>query len=129
MTHPCILVVDDREDNRTLYTTLLEHHGYRVLVAADGKEGVRAAIRHHPDLILMDISMPVMDGWDAMDLLGNVPETAGIPVIAFTCQSGARPRRRAREAGFVLMLPKPCKMERLLHQIEEILGPPVASAH
>src|SRR3954447_22424152 len=75
-----ILLVEDHEDNRIVYRTILEHVGYTVLLAADGAEGVRLARERLPDLVLMDVSIPVMDGWEATATLKADPATAAIPI-------------------------------------------------
>lgn len=118
-----ILVVDDQEDNRIIYSTLLQHAGYDVLEAGDGAEGVRLAREHQPDLILMDLAMPVLTGWEAMGRLEHDPATSAIPVIALTAQCGREAGSAAREAGFRLLLSKPCERERLLEEVGALIRP------
>jgi two-component system, cell cycle response regulator DivK len=116
-----ILVVDDSTTNREVYTALLEHFGFRVLNAADGREGVRQAHESHPDLILMDLSMPVMDGVEATRALKADAATREIPVIAVTAHDDADTMRRARAAGVQGYLTKPTPPRRVLEEIERCL--------
>ena len=74
-----VLLVEDNEDNRTVYRTILEHFGYRVIEARNGEDGIRMAREDHPDLILMDISIPLVDGWEATRILKADSETSSIP--------------------------------------------------
>jgi two-component system, cell cycle response regulator DivK len=117
-----ILVVDDSTTNREVYTALLEHFGFRVLNAADGREGVRCARECHPDLILMDISMPVMDGLEATRLLKADDTTREIPVIAVTAHDDAETIDRAMSVGMEGYLTKPAPPRRVLEEIELLLG-------
>jgi two-component system, cell cycle response regulator DivK len=116
-----ILVVDDSAANREVYTTLLEHFGYRVLNAADGRDGVHQACAHHPALILMDISMPVLDGVEATRLLKADASTRAIPVIAVTAHDDPETLQRARAAGVDGYLTKPAAPRRVLEEIERCL--------
>lgn len=118
-----ILLVEDNEDNRTIYRTLLEHHGYRVLEAADGEEGLRRAREDHPDLILMDISIPRIDGWEATRILKADEATRAIPVIALTAHALDADRERAREAGCDGYLAKPVEPRRVVAEIRQRIGP------
>ncbi len=85
-----VLIVEDNFDNRAIYSVLLQHAGYDVLQAPDGEEGVRLASRDHPDVILMDLSMPVLDGWQALKRLKSDPDTASIPVFALSAHVHSR---------------------------------------
>jgi two-component system cell cycle response regulator DivK len=119
-----ILLVEDHEDNRIVYSTILEHFGYRVLLAGDGEEGVRIARAQRPDLVLMDVSIPVMDGWDATRLLKSDPATASIPVIALTAHAMPSDRERAAEAGCDGYLAKPVEPRRVLEEVQRFVGAP-----
>jgi two-component system cell cycle response regulator DivK len=119
-----ILLVEDHEDNRIVYSTILEHFGYRVLLAGDGEEGVRIARESRPDLVLMDVSIPVMDGWDATRQLKGDPATAAIPVIALTAHAMPSDRERAAEAGCDGYLAKPVEPRRVLEEVQRFLGAP-----
>jgi CheY-like chemotaxis protein len=117
-----ILLVEDHEDNRIVYRTMLEHFGYRVLLAGDGGEGVRLARESLPDLILMDVSIPVMDGWEATATLKRDPATARIPIIALTAHALAADRERAQEVGCDGYLAKPVEPRRVLEEVRRFLG-------
>jgi len=117
-----ILLVEDHEDNRIVYSTILEHFGYRVLLAGDGAEGVRMARESSPDLVLMDVSIPVMDGWQATATLKADPATARIPVIALTAHALPADRERAQEVGCDGYLAKPVEPRRVLEEVRRFLG-------
>src|SRR5690606_9680710 len=95
-----VLIVDDNVSSRRMYAKAMRHYGYRVLEAGDGAEGVRLARAERPDVILMDIAMPVLDAWGAMRLLRSSPSTSSIPVVALTGFTSAGDRAGALEAGF-----------------------------
>src|SRR5687767_8433746 len=90
-----VLLVEDNPDNRGIYRAILEHGGIEVLEAEDGATGVRIAQERHPDLILMDVSVPVMDGWEATKLLKSDPATRDIQIIALTAHALQSDRQRA----------------------------------
>ena len=113
-----ILLVEDNEMNRDMLSRRLERRGHTVLVAADGTEGVALAQSTGPDLILMDMSLPVMDGWEATRRLKAAPETQRIPVIALTAHAMASDEQKARESGCDDFDTKPIELERLLGKIE-----------
>jgi two-component system, cell cycle response regulator DivK len=115
-----ILLVDDDENNRFVYAALLGHYGYAVQVAGNGAEGVEEAERHRPDLILMDLTMPVMDGWEALRHVRANAELAHTPVIAVTAHDIEE--ERWRSAGFSAYLRKPCLPTRVLDSIRECLS-------
>jgi CheY-like chemotaxis protein len=117
-----ILLVEDHEDNRIVYSTILEHFGYTVLLAGDGAEGVRLARETRPDLILMDVSIPVMDGWEATRTLKADPATSSIPVIALTAHALAADRERAVEVGCDGYLAKPVEPSRVVEEVRRMLG-------
>ena len=94
-----ILLVEDNEDNRDMLSRRLERKGFMVTLAIDGQDGVSKANSDLPDLILMDMSLPVMDGWEATKSLKESPETANIPVIALTAHAMSSDREKAIEAG------------------------------
>lgn len=103
-----ILVADDDADNREIMTLALRRAGYEVVTAVDGREAVAAAGRERPDLILLDLSMPVVSGWDAVKSLKADASLAGVPVLAFTAHAMAGDERRALDAGFDGYISKPC---------------------
>ena len=117
-----ILIVEDDEMNRDMLSRRLMRRGYDVTIAVDGVEGVRLANERHPDLILMDMSLPEMDGWQAIRELKAADVTATIPVIALTAHAMADDRRRAIEAGCNDFDTKPVELTRLLGKIEALLA-------
>lgn len=119
-----VLLVEDNEDNLVVYRTILEHVGYRVVEARDGEEGVERAKRELPDLILMDISIPKMDGWEATQRLKADPETRDIPIVALTAHALEEDRQKAVQAGCDGYLAKPVEPRRVVQEVERFLGPP-----
>jgi CheY-like chemotaxis protein len=119
---PKILVVEDNELNRDMLTRRLARKGFEALVAADGQEGVALARSARPDLILMDMSLPVLDGWEATRQIKASPETQGIPVIALTAHAMAGDRERALQAGCDDYDTKPVEFASLLAKIESLLS-------
>ena len=87
-----VLLVEDNEDNRIVYSTILRHFGYEVSEALNGEEGIAKARAERPDLILMDISIPIIDGWEATQVLKHDPATSAIPIIALTAHALASDR-------------------------------------
>lgn len=116
-----ILLVEDNEDNRAIYRTILEHVGYEVLEAHDGEAGVRLARESQPDLILMDISIPKIDGWTAIRMLKGEEGTARIPVIALTAHALATDRQKAMEVGCDGYLAKPVEPRRVVEEVRKQL--------
>jgi two-component system, cell cycle response regulator DivK len=117
-----ILLVEDNEMNRDMLSRRLQRKGYEVVIAVDGGEGVAMAHSQAPDLILMDMSLPVLDGWEATRKLKAAPETAAIPVIALTAHAMATDREKAMEAGCDDYDTKPIELPRLLGKIESMLS-------
>ena len=118
-----VLLVEDNEDNRTVYRTILEHFGYEVIEARNGEDGVRMAREDHPDLILMDISIPLIDGWEATKILKGDPATSDIPIIALTAHALATDRAKAQEVGCDGYLAKPVEPRVVLEEVRRFLGP------
>jgi CheY-like chemotaxis protein len=119
-----ILLADDHEDNRLALLTVLTREGYRTLGAANGQEAVDVAREHLPDLVLMDLAMPVMDGRQAMRLLKEDPLTAHIPVVVLTAMALSVDRERLVAEGFAELLTKPCMPPHLIRQVRAMIGPP-----
>jgi len=119
---PTILLVEDNEMNRDMLSRRLERKGYRVVLAADGLRGVEMAAAHAPDLVLMDMSLPVLDGWEATRRLKAAHATRHVPVIALTAHAMAGDRERALQAGCDDYDTKPIELPRLLGKIEALLG-------
>lgn len=116
-----ILVVDDSVDNRVVYGGFLEFLGFEVVEAVNGDEGVRRARQFMPDLILMDVGMPVMDGIDATRVLKGDPRTSQIPLLILTAHDTPQVRGRAAEAGCDVYLVKPVPPGRILQEMERLL--------
>ena len=125
---PRLLLVEDNEENRDGLSRHLRRKGFEVLVAVDGQQGVEAARTGAPDLILMDMSLPVLDGWEATRQLKAAPETRHIPVIALTAHAMAGDREKALQAGCDEYDTKPVEFVRLLGKIQALLGVPPAPA-
>ena len=119
---PKILLVEDNEMNRDMLSRRLVRRGYEVVVAVDGEEGVARAESEMPALILMDMSLPVLDGWEAARKLRATPATRAIPIIALTAHAMAGDRERALAAGCDDFDTKPIELDRLLAKIEKLLG-------
>jgi len=117
-----ILLVEDNEMNRDMLTRRLQRRGYEVLIAIDGEQGVAEAQTQEPDLILMDMSLPVLDGWEATRRLKGAAETRAIPVIALTAHAMSGDRDKALEAGCDDFDTKPVEFDRLLGKIEAMLN-------
>lgn len=115
-----ILLVEDNEDNRDMLSRRLERKGFDVSLAVDGQDGVNKAEADMPDLILMDMSLPVMDGWQATKTLKSDPATKDIPVIALTAHAMSSDREKAIEAGCDDYDTKPVDLQRLLDKIEKL---------
>jgi CheY-like chemotaxis protein len=117
-----ILLVEDNEMNRDMLSRRLTRRGFAVLIAEDGRKAVDMAVSEKPDLILMDISLPVMDGWEATRRVKGNAETAAIPIIALTAHALVEDRDKALEAGCDDFDTKPIELPRLLAKIEALLG-------
>jgi len=116
-----ILLVEDNEMNRDMLSRRLTRKGFEVLIAVDGQEGVTLAGTETPDLILLDMSLPVLDGWAAARQLKADEGTRGIPIIALTAHAMAGDREKALEAGCDEYDTKPVELPRLLEKIETLL--------
>jgi two-component system cell cycle response regulator DivK len=119
---PKILLIEDNEMNRDMLSRRLERRGYQVIIAVDGQEGVALAQSHAPDLILMDMSLPVLDGWEATRQLKAALETRAIPIIAMTAHAMSGDREQALEAGCDDYDSKPVEFARLLGKIQALLN-------
>jgi two-component system, cell cycle response regulator DivK len=122
-----ILIVEDNEMNRDMLSRRLERKGYEILLAVDGEQGIAVAHASTPDLILMDMSLPVVDGWEATRRMKSDARLRDIPVIALTAHAMANDRDKALEAGCDDYDTKPIDLPRLLAKIEALL-PSVAAA-
>jgi two-component system cell cycle response regulator DivK len=121
MTH-VILVVEDNERNLKLLRDVLEYAGYDVRVARTGEDGVTLALKEPPDLVLMDLQLPGIDGMEALRQLRESPRTADIPVVAVTAQAMKQDRERALEAGFDGYVEKPISVRAFPEQVRRFLS-------
>jgi len=118
---PRVLVVDDYPDAREMYTEYLEYTGFEVVQASNGMEALKQAVERKPDIILMDLSLPVMDGWEATRRLKADQRTAHIPVVALTGHALAGISEGAKQAGCDAFVTKPCLPEDLVKEIRKVL--------
>ncbi|MEH2289731.1 CHASE2 domain-containing protein [Nostoc sp.] len=119
---PQILIVDDDRNHCSMLTSLLQEIGCRTLEATDGKHGLQVAIEHNPDVILLDLAMPNMDGFELMVHLQANPQTRSIPIIVSSASVFEENRQRSLEAGATAFLPKPLQIEELLNRLRSLLG-------
>jgi CheY-like chemotaxis protein len=120
-SRPLVLVVDDHEDNRFLIRYLLEQKGCRVLGAADGLEAVETAHNSHPDLILMDVGLPLLDGLSATRRIREDTELRGVAVVAVSGYASSEDQARALAAGFDGYITKPINFDKLYHTLSSLL--------
>jgi CheY-like chemotaxis protein len=118
---PLVLLVDDSEDNREVYAQYLSFSGFRVEIAVDGVEAVEKAASLKPDVIVMDLSLPRLDGWEATRQIKSAPETRNIPVIALTGHAVSESKRRALDVGCSGYLTKPCLPDILVSEIRRLV--------
>jgi two-component system, cell cycle response regulator DivK len=124
----CVLLVEDNEDNAAIYKAVLEFSGYEVVHARDGLEAVHFARKCVPSLILMDISLPKVDGWEATAAIKQNPKLQHIPVLALTAHAFEADRVRARQMGFTGYMVKPVEPRRVLLEVRLLIGEPPLSA-
>jgi two-component system cell cycle response regulator DivK len=117
-----VLLVEDNEDNRIIYATALRYAGYTVIEAITGTEGIRQAREGHPDLILMDISVPEIDGWEATTILKADPATRHIPIVAVTAHALPGDEERSMAAGCDGYLAKPIPPAMLIAEVDRRFG-------
>ncbi len=120
---PLILVVEDYEDARVMYGRLLQMSGYEPIEVATGEEAIELAVARRPDLILLDMSLPGMDGWEVTAELKENAATKHIPIVALTAHALQSERKRTERAGCEGFLAKPCAPPELLAEIARLLGP------
>ncbi|MGH7477788.1 MAG: response regulator [Longimicrobiales bacterium] len=121
---PTILFVEDHLEMRALHCAFLEQQGYRVVAAADGPSAVKAAHDYHPNIIILDHSLPGLTGTQVAEELKGDIETAAIPIVMVTAHAYGAVGRRARAAGCEAFLAKPCSPRRILDEIVRFIGPP-----
>jgi len=117
-----ILLVEDNEMNRDMLSRRLDRKGFEVVIAVDGQAGVDMASSSNPDIILMDLSLPIIDGWEATRQIKSNPDTQSIPIIALTAHAMAGDEQKALEAGCDDYDTKPVNLNRLLEKIGNLLG-------
>jgi two-component system, cell cycle response regulator DivK len=122
VTDPTVLIVDDNRDIRAAHAEFLRCCGFQVLVTADGLEGVAAAYESSPDVIVMDLAMPRMDGWEAIRHLKENPQTAGIPIIAVSAYAFDDEALNTRELGADACLSKPCLPSQVALAVKTLLA-------
>lgn len=127
-TAPLVLVVDDFEDNRAMYVEYLQFHGFRVAEAVNGEDAVAQATSLSPAVIIMDLSLPVMDGWEATRRIKADPRTKHVVVIALTGHAEAAHAKKAMAAGCDDFVTKPCLPDQLVAKIREHIQPERAPA-
>lgn len=125
---PLVLVVDDFEDNRAMYVEYLSFQGLRVAEAVNGEEAVARAKELRPDVVIMDLSLPVMDGWEATRRIKADPKTKHIKIVALTGHAEPSHAKRALDAGCDDFVAKPCLPEHLLAKVREHLPDPTTDA-
>jgi CheY-like chemotaxis protein len=128
LERPCVLLVEDYPDAREMYRAYLQSSGFDVVEAATGTEALEQAFVAAPDIILMDLSLPEMDGWEAARRLKSDRRTAGIPIVALTGHALAGVAERARKAGCDAFVTKPCLPQDLVKEIRKALECVVQSA-
>jgi two-component system cell cycle response regulator DivK len=121
-SRPCVLIVDDYPDAREMYSEYLQYSGFDVIEAENGMEALTKAADKSPDIILMDLSLPVMDGWEATRRLKSDERTASIPVVALTGHALAGISEGAKRAGCDAFVTKPCLPEDLVKEIRKVLN-------
>ena len=121
---PRILLVEDNEMNRDMLSRRLVRHGFQVMMAVDGKQGLAMALAERPDLILMDMSLPEIDGWEAARRIREAEGGGGVPIIALTAHATSEDRDRAHAAGCDDYDTKPVELPRLLDKMRRLLREP-----
>jgi len=116
-----VLLVEDNPDNCEVMRTILSHHGYEVVEAHNGEDGVRLAEEEKPDIILMDLSLPKMDGWEAATIIKSKEELKNIPVIAITAHAMSGDEKKALEKGCDGYLSKPCTPRSVVDMVKKYL--------
>lgn len=121
-SRPLILVVEDQEELRRLYAEQLTLSGFDVIEAGNGEDAISHTSSHHPDVVLMDLSLPILDGWEATRRLKADARTAHIPIVALTAHDGSGELQRATRAGCDWFVPKPCPPDALITEVRRVLA-------
>jgi two-component system, cell cycle response regulator DivK len=122
MSKARILIVEDNEDNMTLVRDVLASRGYAIIEAVDGRQGLELAMTQRPDLIIMDLSLPLLDGWEVVRQLKADPDLRSIPVVALTAHAMVGDREKALDAGCDDYLAKPIRLAILIAKVKEFVG-------
>ena len=120
-----VLIVEDQEDNAIIYEAMLRYAGYEVLTATDGLAGLEAIRRDRPDLVLLDISLPKLSGFEVAAVVQEDPELAGVRLVALTALAFAADRERAGRLGFAAYLAKPIEPRAVLEEVRQQIGEPI----
>src|SRR5688572_12739222 len=120
-SRPLILIVEDQADLRQLYAEQLAMSGFDVIQAGNGADAIAHTTSHAPDVVLMDLSLPIVDGWEATRRLKSDQRTAHIPVVALTAHDGSGELQRATRAGCDWFVPKPCPPDALITEVRRVL--------
>jgi CheY-like chemotaxis protein len=128
MKTPRVLVVEDEKDNMDLFVQILNFHGCEVLKAVDGREAINVTQEQMPDLVLMDLSLPALDGWEATRALKGIPEVSHIPIVALTAHAMVGDKERAMEAGCDGYISKPIEVTHFYEDVSAYLKGPRPSA-
>ncbi|CAN5758992.1 response regulator [soil metagenome] len=123
-----VLIVDDIPEQRDIHATLLRFSGYEVIEAENGQEALRMVREHTPDVVIMDVMLPVLDGWAATERIKADPATARLPVLILTARALKHEQARSQSAGADAYLSKPCNPTDVLHEVERLLRSHPASA-
>jgi two-component system cell cycle response regulator DivK len=121
-SRPLVLIVEDEADLRRLYAEQLIYSGFDVIEAGNGAEAIAHTTSHTPDVVLMDLSLPIVDGWEATRRLKADARTAHIPVVALTAHDGSGELQRATNAGCDWFVPKPCPPDALIVELKRVLA-------
>ena len=121
-TRPLVLIVEDQSELRRLYAQQFVMSGFDVIEAENGADAIAHTNSHAPDVVLMDLSLPVVDGWEATRRLKNDSRTAHIPVVALTAHDGSGELQRATRAGCDWFVPKPCPPDALITEVRRVLA-------
>ena len=119
---PLVLIVEDQSDLRQLYVQALTMSGFTVIEAGNGADAIAHTSEHFPDVVIMDLSLPVMDGWEATRRLKGDARTQRIPVVALTAHDGSGELQRATRAGCDWFVPKPCQPHDLIEEVRRVIG-------
>jgi two-component system phosphate regulon response regulator PhoB len=119
-----VLIIEDNPDARFMYSLALEHAGYTVFEAEDGPEGIGKAVEIRPTLVLLDIGLPIMDGWEVCRILKTKPETADIPIIVLTASAFLHEQASSATCAYDTFITKPVAPLRVLDEIQRLIGPP-----